>query len=103
MPIINTQAQIDQRIIDFINSRWRGGKHCTLCNTNSWNVESNLAELRFLHYGSFVLGGPVVPLVVVTCNNCGHTILFNAMKAGWTPPLPEAPQGAAETEEGGVG
>jgi hypothetical protein len=29
-----------------------------------------------------VLGGPVVPLAPVTCNNCGNTVLLNALMAG---------------------
>ena len=39
-----------------------------------------------------VVGGPLIPLVPVTCNNCGYTIVVNAILAGALPgplPLPE--------------
>jgi len=93
MAIVNTGATVPPSVFEFLNQKWRGGKFCPVCGTNGWNVEPQLAELRFLSVGGFAIGGPVIPLVVVTCNNCGNTILINAIKAGWqpTPPLQAGP------------
>jgi hypothetical protein len=88
MAIVNTGASVHTGLVEFLNSKWRGGKTCPVCGTNTWNIESQLAELRFLSVGAFVIGAPVIPLVVVTCNNCGNTVLINAIKAGWQPPAP---------------
>ena len=86
MAIISTNATVSRSIVDFLNSKWRPPKACQVCGTNTWDVEANLAELRFLNLGAFFVGAPVVPLVVVTCRECGNTILINAIKAGWTAP-----------------
>jgi len=91
MAIVETTAAVDQRIVDFLNGKWRPPKTCTLCGSNVWSIEQNLAELRFLSTGGFVVGGPIIPLIVITCNNCGNTVLVNAMKAGWKPPTPATP------------
>jgi len=32
--------------------------------------------------GSVIIGGPVIPVVAVTCLNCGNTVLVNALIAG---------------------
>lgn len=98
MPIVETTAAVDQRIVDFLNANWRPPKACALCGLNAWSIEQNIAELRFLSMGAFVVGGPVIPLIVVTCNNCGNTVFVNAIKAGWSPAA-KATQG--EHERGG--
>ena len=36
-----------------------------------------------------IVGGPIVPLAPVTCNNCGNTILLNALIAGIVDPQPK--------------
>lgn len=39
-------------------------------------------ELREFNDGNFVLGGPnssIVPLIPVTCDKCGNTVLINAL------------------------
>ena len=100
MPIVDTTsgATVDQGMMDFITSKWRPPRACSVCGTNSWNLEQRLAELRFLSLGGFFVGGPVVPLIVITCNNCGNTIFINAMKAGWKLPTP--PENPPATEGG---
>ena len=47
--------------------------------------------------GNFVVGGPIVPLASITCNNCAHTMHFNALKAG----LIENKQPEKKKEDGG--
>jgi hypothetical protein len=99
MAIVNTGATVPPSLVDVLNRKWRGGKICPVCGTNGWNVEPQLAELRFLSVEAFVVGGPVIPLVVITCNNCGNTVLINAIKAGWQPAVP--PQ-AGPAQGGGL-
>lgn len=58
---------------------------CSFCHkTGTYSVVPTLMELREYQEGSLVVGGKasLVPLVVLTCSNCGHTVLINAVLAG---------------------
>lgn len=92
MAIVNTGIEVPDGLLEFLNSKWRGGKTCSICGTNTWSVSPQLAELRPLSLAGFLLGGvTVTPLIVLTCNNCGNTVLINALKAGWQPPTQGQP------------
>ena len=53
---------------------------CPMCSQSSWTADKNLFELRAFHGGNMVIGsGPIMPLVVLTCNNCGWTSFVNAL------------------------
>lgn len=63
-----------------------------MCGNGPWSVQDRVYQLSEFHQGSMVVGGPLIPLVPVTCNNCGYTIVVNAILAGALPgplPLPE--------------
>jgi hypothetical protein len=86
MATIDTTAKLDQsKVIAFLSERWRN-KNCPICQSINWGINDDLAELRFLSIAGFHIGGPVIPLVVLTCTVCGHTLLFNAIRMGWTAP-----------------
>ena len=79
------------KFIAFIGQKW-GGKGCPMCGKGPWSVQDRVYQLSEFHQGSMVVGGPLIPLVPVTCNNCGYTIVVNAILAGALPgplPLPE--------------
>ena len=92
MASVDERAKVGPSTINFLNSKWRPPKACQVCGANTWNVEPQLAELRFLNLDGFIVGGPVLPLIVVTCSNCGNTVFINAVKAGWIPPTAPPPQ-----------
>jgi hypothetical protein len=71
-----------EQIAKFLNEKWKGQKLCPVCQSNKWGVSDKPVELREFTPGAFVVGGPVYPLVSVTCNVCGHTLLFNAIVMG---------------------
>ncbi|MFX0204102.1 MAG: hypothetical protein ACFFCW_49015 [Candidatus Hodarchaeota archaeon] len=76
-------------VVDWLNQRWEGAKLCPICRNNNWNISQNPVELREFHGGGLVLGGPIYPLISITCKNCGHTLLFNAITAGLLTPEPK--------------
>ena len=41
-------------------------------------------ELREFNDGNIIAGGSssILPVIPVTCNNCGHTVFVNAMSSG---------------------
>ena len=74
-----------KKLIAHLSNKW-SGRRCPLCNTGNWNVSDKVYELREFHGGGLVIGGtPIVPVVPVTCDNCGNTVLVNTIVAGLTP------------------
>ena len=73
-----------QKFINFINEKWKG-LNCPICGGGGpWNVPDKIFELREYNNGDIILGngGPIIPLIPVTCMNCGNTILINAILSG---------------------
>lgn len=87
-----------QKVVDWLNSQWQGPKVCPICKSNNWNISEKLLELREFHEGSFVVGGPVYPLIAITCKVCGHTLFFNAIVAGVLTPKQGSITPAEKTE-----
>ena len=72
--------------INHLKSKWQG-RPCPLCGVGNWNVSDTVYEFREFRHGDFVIGGvPIVPVIPVTCNNCGNTILVNAIVSGAVEP-----------------
>ena len=73
-----------EKFINHLKEKWKGSA-CPLCKTGNWTVSDKVYELREFHDGNMVIGGgPIVPIVPVTCDNCGTTILVNSILAGTT-------------------
>jgi hypothetical protein len=78
-----------KELINFLNAKWQG-RPCPMCNERKWSVQDKFFELREFRGGSLVLGGtPIIPIIPVTCENCGHIILINAIKTGFVKPRME--------------
>jgi hypothetical protein len=63
----------------WINDYWRESKNCQICGSNDWLLLDNVWELRDFRGGDVASGGPVLPVVALMCNVCGHTLFFNAI------------------------
>lgn len=72
------------KVLSFIKERW-GGRGCPVCGKGPWSVQDKVFQLTEFHSGSMVIGGPVVPVIPVTCSNCGNTTLINAIICGAVP------------------
>jgi hypothetical protein len=71
-----------EKVAKWINTYWTGPKKCPICQDQKWVLLDNVWELRKYQDGTLVVGGPVLPVVVMMCNVCGHSILFNAIAIG---------------------
>jgi len=78
-------------VIDFLALKWQN-RNCPMCGGGPWEVQEKTFQLNEFHNGNFVVGGPLIPIIPVTCTNCGHTVLVNAIVAGVLSP-------EAETQE----
>lgn len=59
-----------------------GLQPCSMCGALSWKLSEHVVEIRPFYEGNMVLSGPLYPMVVLTCGNCGHSVFFNAVLIG---------------------
>ena len=85
-----------KKMIRHLTDKWGEQRKCPMCGKGPWGVDGEIFELRKFNKEAFVVGGPIVPVVPVTCNNCGNTILVNAFVAGVLEPQTEG-DGEANT------
>jgi hypothetical protein len=62
-----------EKVSEWIESHWTAPRNCTVCQSDDWIVLEKVWELREFQ------GGPVLPVIALMCNVCGHTIFFNAI------------------------
>lgn len=76
-------ANINQdKLINILNEKW-GNRPCNMCGTGNWLVSDKVFELREFNNGDLIIGGgPITPLVTITCSECGNTILINPIAIG---------------------
>lgn len=71
-----------QKFVDFLNEKW-DGRGCPVCGKGPWSVSDDIFEIRDYNNGNIILGGgAIIPIIPVTCLNCGNTIFVNAILAG---------------------
>ncbi|MBA0014167.1 MAG: hypothetical protein H0Z53_00880 [Nitrosospira sp.] len=83
-----------KKVIDFLSEKW-GNRDCQMCGKGPWEVQDKAFQLMEFHQGNLVVGGPLIPVIPVTCTNCGNTVLVNAIISGAIKPETEA-QGRKE-------
>ncbi len=77
-----------KKVIQFLTEKW-GNRDCPMCGKGPWEVQEKAFQLSEFHHGNLVVGGPLIPVIPVTCTNCGHTALVNAIIAGAISPEPQ--------------
>ena len=72
-----------EKVLQWINTHWTGPRNCQVCHSTNWLLLDKVWELREFQGGALVIGSnPVLPVVALMCNVCGHTIFFNAIAVG---------------------
>lgn len=61
------------KLINTINEKWIT-KNCSLCGNNDYTISSILVELHEHNNEN-----KIIPLVPITCNNCGNTIFISPL------------------------
>jgi hypothetical protein len=73
-------------ITNRISTVWNGKRECPICiSRTTWGI-STLVEVRDYNEGNHCPGAAITPLIQVQCNNCGYTVLFNAIALGVVDP-----------------
>ena len=68
--------------IKWIEAHWNGEPLCPVCNNNNWVLGRTILEMRPFLKGKLSTSGFIYPAVVFTCNVCGNTLFFNAIRLG---------------------
>ncbi len=75
-----------EKLVKHLKEKWNG-RSCPMCQTGNWTISDTIFEIREFNQGSVVIGaGPLIPVIPVTCENCGNTLFINAIKAGIVDP-----------------
>lgn len=78
------------KLVAYLKEKWKG-KSCPMCQTGNWIVQDNCFQITQYNAVAFVIGGPVIPIIPVICNNCSNTLLINAILAGVITPKEKIP------------
>ena len=67
---------------------------CPICGGHHWTLNNKVWELREFNNGNLVLGGniSIMPLLSLSCNGCGNTVLLNAIQLGAVIPQSHSDQ-----------
>lgn len=71
-----------EQLISTINNKW-ATKNCPMCGNNNWNIDTDMMTMVGVGEDKSVkLGGKMIPVVSITCNNCGNTVFVNPLAIG---------------------
>jgi hypothetical protein len=77
-----TKHEVDIELLkNHLDREW-GPVSCQMCHKGQWSVGDRVFELREFSGGAMKFGGPIIPVIPITCSNCGRTVLINAIVAG---------------------
>lgn len=70
-----------EKVFRHLFTKWYNRK-CPMCKAKNWGVSDSIYELKGFNQKEQSSGAtPIIPVIPVTCENCGNTILINAIAA----------------------
>jgi len=68
-----------EKFLEQINAQWKT-KVCPMCQKNNWNIGDHfVSTVNLSDNGGIQLGGSIMPLITMTCMNCGNTLFVNPL------------------------
>ncbi len=67
-------------------ARWKGPVICPICKTAEWSTASHVVVHHRLGANWAADGTAAYPMILVSCNNCAHTLSFSAVSMGVSAP-----------------
>ncbi len=78
--------QQKQKLHEKLNEKWHFAL-CPVCQSaKDYQIHERIYELREYNRGSLVGGVPIIPLAVLSCPDCGNTLMMNAIALGVIDP-----------------
>lgn len=77
-------SEVKPEGVAFLNSKWKPPHTCPICHKSAWQIEKQVFQLTPYYSGPTVVigGGPVIPVMVAVCANCGNFQFFSAFLTG---------------------
>lgn len=82
MKLTKEQTEI---LLDWLDKQWKTPQSCPICKNTDWKIPESILEIREFEDGDLVAfpqDSSIVPVVSVTCTNCGYTFLINLKSIG---------------------
>lgn len=73
-----------QQAVDWFYEKIPGGWKCSLCGeTKGWKIDPTIFKRQEFDKEFFSFKGQIeIPLIVITCSNCGHQITMDSGTIG---------------------
>lgn len=86
---MSLSKEAQEEIIAKITAKVGALKPCSFCGGGPWELANAYTQVSLTDdLRSIVIGGQMIPAVVVNCRNCGNTVLLNMILLGLIPPEP---------------
>lgn len=72
-------------LLEKLRQHWIEPNLCPICHNTDWKIPESILEIREYEEGDLIAypkDSSIIPLVSVTCTNCGYTFLINAITIG---------------------
>jgi len=80
-----------KQVVEFMERTWPKDAGCPICHRNDWAIRNRTFEVIEHAEGSARnLRRLSMPLVAVTCENCGNVVFMNAALLGLASPVAKA-------------
>ena len=81
-----TQEDV-QKLQAWWNKTWKEPVICPVCKTSTWSTAAHVVQMYRLATDAGVTGSASYQFIAVSCTTCSHTMLFNSVSMGITPPF----------------
>jgi DNA-directed RNA polymerase subunit RPC12/RpoP len=77
-----TKEQREKNRVEKLRKKWpEPNRVCPACGGKILSFGS-ICDMREYHEGYYIAGASAIPILPITCTNCGYTFMFNAIKLG---------------------
>lgn len=72
----------EKELLKNLNEKW-GGINCPYCQMADWTVDTSIVTpIEVGERKEMKIGGKFLPLITVSCRNCGNTVFLNGLLLG---------------------
>ena len=88
----------EKKVTDFLKKKINA-PNCPLCGSKDWNIMTRVFQAIEYNGGSSEKGNQAIPIMPLTCMNCGNTYFINALVAKFIEPTGQEKADVIEDKE----